>query len=281
MLNGSSHDSAWSTEFSLPSGIGDVIGTLAHTSVGISALVLGTWLILVRNFEVHNKWERVCYLTAAFWEGIGPLIMLTFPSTCYYSKECFQRNISHMLASVFLAGGVVWDYTCEKCFSNKPPVNSRRVAGTRFLGMDKHLAYSLLSNIIPGLILYSHDHDANVNMQAKEDDSENVIHQNVSICMILIGLLRLGMMYYPWMRMWHGWLSIVLGGLMINAGPIIREAWVAIDLSGHNISFGIILLFTFHTLIVLAIKQANEFKNRQFQMVPIDDPEAIEIEQNY
>lgn len=267
-------DDVWNHKYGLPTGIGDVIGTVAHACVGLGAIAWGTRTL--RAPFVPPSWgERAAYLWAGFWEALGPVIMVADPATCYHSMACKQRNVTHLLATGFLWFGVLWDVLlhlhCHRRRQQQLHVQQRwssvplspssssssssavAVAAApgqlKMMILCQSLGIGLWSNLVPAYLLYAHDHDT----MTTDDDSENVLHQNAALAMALVGILRLILPWIPSLHVLHGAAMITLGYFMMLAGPSIREWWVVHHkLSGANLS-GMAMALSAVTMLLMLL----------------------------
>src|SRR5262249_14722146 len=85
------------SDYPLPAGFGDLVGTVAHFAVGLGVL---WWarrcfgqMFAPPFFQYGTRAERLTFVWCAFWEALGPVVLLAVPATCYHSLECFQRNV--------------------------------------------------------------------------------------------------------------------------------------------------------------------------------------------
>ena len=214
------------TDYPLPAGIGDIIGTIAHISVGLAGMLWGL-RCLIRNdaFEEGTRMEKLIYLWSAFWEVVGTIPLMLIPELCYHSLACYQRNVTHVLAGSCMAIGVLWDWALQKLQ----------------IPRKDNWGIAIMSSILPAYFLYFHDYDK---MEAG-DDSELIVHQNAMLMFAMMGLIRLLLPLCPTaaasLRPIYALTSISLGWLMFLAGPSPREELVAEGFSGTNISFGAFL----------------------------------------
>jgi hypothetical protein len=238
-----------STVSAYPSPAGrDVIGSIAHACVGLGSLTWGTRCLM--SFEPNTRAERFGYLWSGFWEAFGPFFLLAVPDLCYNSIHCYQRNVTHMLASASIWFGVGWDIVAQR------------------MALEPNIGIAIFSSILPAYFLYFHDHDT----MEMDDDSEFVIHQNAMMMFGTMGVLRLALPQYRFLHQYYALASISLGFLMTAAGPILREWLVGKGLSGTNISFMAYALAGGHSLTALTLMRNRRVPaGGSFSQIPLTE----------
>ncbi|AYV81948.1 MAG: hypothetical protein Harvfovirus84_3 [Harvfovirus sp.] len=236
-----------------PSFIGD---SIAHLSVGGTMMVYGV-CIACNTFKEGLGWKRRKELVAFIIIGIvqlaGPLVMLINPDDCYNSVHCFQRNVTHTLAGLFVL-------FCVAC-----AMFMRKFAPTVF---DFAIP---LAGFIPGYFLMTHDH------VGETDEVEMVVaslHQASSSFMIISSVLRIAVEYNKSLELLYSISFSCIGSLLFVTSPIIVEpATLNTKFSGSNLVFlSIALVCVMHMGILgVLVYKRNRVRPVYIELSPIND----------